>query len=74
MTELGRMLMEDGIKKGREEGKAEVLIKQLIKKFGFLSEDYKNKIKNLSSDVMDIILLDIFEIKSLSELDKYFNH
>ena len=72
MTELGRMLMEDGIKKGREEGKAEVLIKQLIKKFGFLSEDYKNKIKNLSSDVMDIILLDIFEIKSLSELDKYF--
>ncbi|MDY4077273.1 MAG: DUF4351 domain-containing protein [Clostridium sp.] len=74
MTELGRMLMEDGIRKGREEGKAEVLIKQLIKKFGFLSEDYKNKIKNLSSDAMDIILLDIFEIKSLSELDKYFNH
>lgn len=81
MTELGRMLIEDGIEKGiekgraegRAEGKTETLIKLLIKKFGFLSEEYKNKISNLSKDTIDIILMEIFDIKSINELDKYFN-
>ena len=77
MTELGRMLIEDGIEKGRKEGiekgKSETLIKLLIKKFVFLSEEYKNKISNLSKDTIDIILMEIFDIKSINELDKYFN-
>lgn len=76
MTELGRMLMEDGFNKGKAEGKTEgkveILIKQLTKKFGILSKEYKSKIENLSSDAIDVILIDIFEITSLSELDKYF--
>ena len=66
MTELGRMLIEDG-------GKIETLIKLLIKKFGFLSEEYKNKISKLSSETIDIILMEIFDIKSINELDKYFS-
>ena len=57
MTELGRMLIEDGRTEGRiegriegrTEGKIETLIKLLIKKFGFLSEEYKNKISKLSN-------------------------
>ena len=81
MTELGRMLIEDGRTEGRiegrtegrTEGKIETLIKLLIKKFGFLSEEYKNKISNLSKDTIDIILMEIFDIKSINELDKYFN-
>ncbi|MFQ9882232.1 MAG: DUF4351 domain-containing protein [Clostridium sp.] len=77
MTELGRMLIEDGIEKGiekgRAEGKTETLIKLLIKKFGFLSEEYKNKIGKLSNETIDIILMEIFDIKSMNELDKYFS-
>ncbi|MFQ8893303.1 MAG: DUF4351 domain-containing protein [Clostridium sp.] len=81
MTELGRMLIEDGIEKGiekgraegRAEGKTETLIKLLIKKFGFLSEEYKNKIGKLSNETIDIILMEIFDIKSINELDKYFS-
>ena len=81
MTELGRMLIEDGIEKGRKEGiekgiekgKSETLIKLLIKKFGFLSEEYKNKIGKLSNETIDIILMEIFDIKSMNELDKYFS-
>ena len=77
MTELGRMLIEDGRTEGRiegrTEGKIETLIKLLIKKFGFLSEEYKSKISNLSKDTIDIILMEIFDIKSINELDKYFN-
>ena len=85
MTELGRMLIEDGRTEGRiegriegrtegrTEGKIETLIKLLIKKFGFLSEEYKNKISKLSSETIDIILMEIFDIKSINELDKYFS-
>ena len=81
MTELGRMLIEDGIEKGiekgraegRAEGKTETLIKLLINKFGFLSEEYKNKIGKLSNETIDIILMEIFDIKSMNELDKYFS-
>ena len=89
MTELGRMLIEDGIEKGRKEGiekgieqgiaqgiekgKSETLIKLLIKKFGFLSKEYKNKISKLSKETIDIILMEIFDIKSINELDKYFS-
>ena len=69
MTELGRMLIEDG----RTEGKIETLIKLLIKKFGFLSEEYKSKISKLSNETIDIILMEIFDIKSINELDKYFS-
>ena len=69
MTELGRMLIEDGRTEGRiegrtegrTEGKIETLIKLLIKKFGFLSEEYKNKISKLSSETIDIILMEIFD-------------
>jgi len=77
MTELGRMLIEDGIEKGRKEGiekgKSETLIKLLIKKFVFLSEEYKNKIGKLSNETIDIILMEIFDIKSINELDKYLS-
>ncbi len=77
MTELGRMLIEDGKAEGRAEGrvqgKTETLIKLLIKKFGFLSEEYKNKIGKLPNETIDIILMEIFDIKSINELDKYFS-
>lgn len=73
MTELGRMLIEDGRAEGRVQGKTETLIKLLIKKFGFLSEEYKNKIGKLSNETIDIILMEIFDIKSINELDKYLS-
>ena len=77
MTELGRMLIEDGKAEGRAEGrvqgKTETLIKLLIKKFGFLSEEYKNKICKLPNETIDIILMEIFDIKSINELDKYLS-
>lgn len=72
MTELGRMLVEDGIKKGKEEGKAELLIKQLIKKFKKLPDEYQKNIKELSPESLEIIATDIFELESVEELKRYF--
>lgn len=68
VTELGRMLVEDGIKKG----KAELLIKQLIKKFKKLPDEYQKNIKELSPESLEIIATDIFELESVEELKRYF--
>lgn len=76
MTELGRMLMEDGfnkgVKKGEESGKADLLIKILVKKFKNVPNEYKDKIKKLSKETIDVIGMEIFEMKSIEELREYF--
>ncbi|WP_315119157.1 DUF4351 domain-containing protein [uncultured Clostridium sp.] len=71
MTEIGKMLREDGIKEGMKEGKAEILIKQLIKKFKSIPEEYKQRIKTLDEETIDVIATDIFDIDNLDELKKY---
>lgn len=83
MTELGRSLIEEGIKKGRaegraegreegkEEGKAELLIKLLMKKFKKLPTEYKDKIKKLPQETIEIIGLEIFDLESIEDLEKY---
>lgn len=76
MTEIGKMIREDGIREGKAEGKAEgkseILIKLLIKKFKIIPNEYREKIKSLPEDTIDIIATDIFEIEKLEDLKKYF--
>ncbi|MBU5483402.1 DUF4351 domain-containing protein [Clostridium sp. MSJ-11] len=80
MTELGKSLIQEGIEKGRkegreegrEEGKAELLIKMLVKKFKKVPNEYKEKIKTLPEETLEIIAIDIFEINSIEELEQYF--
>lgn len=72
MTELGRMLIEDGIEKGIEKGKSELLIKMLVKKFKNVPDEYREKIKTLPQDVLEVIGMDIFEMQSIDDLKKYF--
>lgn len=80
MTEIGKMIREEGIKeglekgmeKGIEKGKADVLIKLLIKKFGRISDEYEKNIRKLSSDTIEIITLEILDMKDIKELEKYF--
>ena len=84
MTELGRMLIEDGIEKGRKEGiekgieqgmekgKADFLIKMLVKKFKNVPNEYREKIRMLPQDTIEVIGMDIFEMNSINDLEKYF--
>ena len=44
----------------------------LMEKFKKLPKEYKEKIKGLSEDSLDIIAVDIFEISSIEELKQYF--
>lgn len=68
MTEVGQMIFE----RGKLEGKAEVLIKQLIKKFKSVPQQYIDKIKVLPEVVVVEIATDIFELEKIQDLEKYF--
>ena len=76
MTEIGRMLRDEGkaegIEEGKAEGKSEILIKLLIKKFKMLPSEYKESIKKLPEETIDVIATDIFDLENLQELEKYF--
>jgi len=84
MTEIGKMILEDGIakgmqkgmekgmEKGRKEGKAQLLLKLLTKKFNKIPTEYKNKIMELPDETIEIIGIELFEMKDLKEIEKYF--
>ncbi|GCD12545.1 DUF4351 domain-containing protein [Clostridium tagluense] len=84
MTEIGKMILEDGIakgmekgmekgiEKGRKEGKAQLLLKQLTKRFNKIPNEYKNKIMELPDETIEIIGLELFEMKNVEEIEKYF--
>lgn len=64
---------EVGIRKGEQKGKIDTIIKILSKKFGNkVTEEYKSKLRGLSDDVIDIITVEIIDIKDISEIEKYF--
>ena len=77
MTEIGKMIREEGIKEGKKEGKAEgkseILIKQLIKKFKFVPDNYKEKIKKMSEENIDVIAIEIFDMDKIEDIEKYLN-
>lgn len=72
MTEIGRMIRDEGKEEGKKEGKIELVIKQLIKKFKKVPDNYIDKIKNLSDDSLEIIATDIFDMEKVEDLEKYF--
>ncbi|MQL51560.1 DUF4351 domain-containing protein, partial [Desulfofundulus thermobenzoicus] len=67
--------MEKGIEKGMEKGRRETLrenvLKLLYRKFKKLPAPYVEKIKTLDEYALGMILDNIFEINSLSELEEY---
>ncbi|MCH3965108.1 MAG: DUF4351 domain-containing protein [Clostridium sp.] len=72
MTEIGKMIRDEGRKEGRKEGKSELIIKQLIKKFKKLPVGYTDKINSLSDETLDVIATDIFNMEKVEELERYF--
>ncbi|AGK95980.1 DUF4351 domain-containing protein [Clostridium pasteurianum] len=79
MTELGKLLKQEGIEEGRkqgiEEGRKEELIrtsiKLLTKKFGILPDDIKNKIENSDTTALEIIVDGILDFEKLEDIFKY---
>lgn len=63
---------KEGVSIGETKWKAYFLLKQLIKKFEKLPEEYKKKISSLPADKLDVIGGDIFDLEKVEDLEKYF--
>ncbi|MGL4345700.1 MAG: DUF4351 domain-containing protein [Cellulosilyticaceae bacterium] len=71
MTEVGRMILEEGIEQGRAEMR-QMLIAQLTTKFKKITIEDLNALKKLPMDKIHAIGNHIFSISSLEELREYF--
>mgnify|MGYP000903463413 CR=1 FL=1 len=65
--------LEKGIEKGVGKGIAETIIRQLCKKLGELPSEYKERILDQARPTLELIAENIFDIESLSELDRFLN-
>ncbi|MFY9380979.1 MAG: DUF4351 domain-containing protein [Eubacteriales bacterium] len=65
--------LEKGIEKGVGKGIAETIIRQLCKKLGELPSEYKERILGQARPTLELIAENIFDIESLSELDRFLN-
>ncbi|MDN5301951.1 MAG: hypothetical protein PWQ60_1465 [Thermoanaerobacteraceae bacterium] len=63
--------IEKGIERGVGKGIAETIIRQLFKKLGELPCGYKERILGQDRQTLELIAENIFEIDSLSDLDRF---
>lgn len=72
LRELAIMDEQNRLNGAKKEGKADLLIKQLIKKFKILPTEYRKKLEDMPEEVIEIIGVEIFDMESIEELKKYF--
>lgn len=53
-------------------GKADLIIKLLVKKFQVNPEEYKEKLMDLSAETIEDIGIQLFDMNSTEDLNKYF--
>jgi len=60
-----------GMEKGMEKGKEELIWKLITKKFPKIPYDYYEKVKGLRADQLDILGLELMDMKDPQELDRF---
>lgn len=63
--------LEEGIQKGLEEGEANLLIRQLNRRFGSLTENQKQKVRSLSIPQLESLAEDLFDFENISDFEKW---
>jgi len=71
MLTIAEKLMQEGMEKGMEKGKEELIWKQITKKFPKIPYDYYEKVKRLRADQLDILGLELIDMKDPQELDRF---
>jgi hypothetical protein len=66
--------MEKGIAKGIEKGIAETVVRLLCKRLGELPGGYREKILSQDRPTLELIADNIFDIDSLSDLERFLKH
>ncbi|MGK0466221.1 DUF4351 domain-containing protein [Clostridium sp.] len=63
--------LDVGKKEDLKEGKSELLLKPLIKRFNGLSDYYIEKIKKLLEESIELLATNIFELEKIDDIKKY---
>jgi flagellar biosynthesis/type III secretory pathway protein FliH len=63
--------IEKGIEKGFGKGMGETIIRLLCKKLGDLPAEYKERILSQDRPTLELVADHIFDIESLSDLDRF---
>lgn len=78
MTEVGKMIYEEGMEKGVEQGIDKVkdifvksVIKALTKKLGMLPDELQKSILSLTVEQIEKLTEDVTDIGSIEDLKKY---
>ncbi|MCY6371748.1 DUF4351 domain-containing protein [Clostridium ganghwense] len=61
----------NALKEALKKGKIEIIVEQLNKKFGIVSNEYVEKLKLLSNKELNKIGVKILDLENLRELDRY---
>ncbi|HHW02497.1 MAG TPA: DUF4351 domain-containing protein [Thermoanaerobacterales bacterium] len=70
-TIINQELYQKGLEKGLEKGIAETVVRLLCKRLGELPIEYKERIQGQDRPTLELIADHIFDIKSLSDLDRF---
>ncbi|MCK8827034.1 Rpn family recombination-promoting nuclease/putative transposase [Natroniella acetigena] len=65
--------MEEAKREGKKEQLQETIFKLLSRKIGELPKEYKQSLKELEKDELEIVIDAIFDIEKLDDIDKYLN-
>jgi len=63
--------LEEGIQKGLEEGEANLLIRQLNRRFGSLTDNQKQKVRSLSIPQLESLAEDLLDFENISDFEKW---
>ncbi|MGI0480989.1 DUF2887 domain-containing protein [Geminocystis sp. CENA526] len=64
--------IKEGLQKGRLEGEADLLIRQLTRRFGNLTDSQKEKVRSISIAQLESLAVALFDFQDISDLEKWF--
>ena len=69
---IAEQLINEGLEKGILKAKSETAVQLLTKKFGVLPEELQGRIQKADAGTLGLILENIFDLASLTDVDKFF--
>lgn len=63
--------MEEGEKKGRQEGELALVLRQLQRRFENLTEEQEQQIRSLSLEAIEALSLDWLDFETVADLNRW---
>lgn len=70
-TRLYQSAVEEGEKKGRQEGELALVLRQLQRRFENLTEEQEQQIRSLSLEAIEALSLDWLDFETVADLNRW---